>query len=96
MAASKCGTVESSVSRFKGRRPGKERSAPALWSETRGRGGGRADYGCEEDAWRGEGAEAETNNSKFAKRTWNVRWNQQHRKSRCGSGRQEEGLVAAK
>src|SRR5438045_5523300 len=75
MADSKCGTVESSVSTFKGRRPGKERSAPALWSET-----GLvavATGGCEEDAWRGEGAEDETNNSKFAKRTWNVPWNQQ-------------------
>ena len=41
----------------------------------------------------GEGAEDETNKSKFAKRTWNVRWNQGDRKLRLGRRRVKGGPV---
>ena len=47
-----------------------------------GGGGGPTPYGCEGMPGAGEGAEDETNNSKIAKRTWNVLWNQ--RKLRTG------------
>jgi len=45
------------------------------WADTIG-GSGGADRGCEGCLGHDEGAEDETNNSKFAKRTWNVPWNQ--------------------
>src|SRR5207244_12329644 len=35
----------------------------------------------------GEGSDDETNNSKFAKRTWNVLWNQRNRKIGWGRRR---------
>ena len=76
LASSRCDRLNPGYYASRGADLEKKESAPALVGDE-GRCWRGPPTAARATSGAGEGAEDETNNSKFAKRTWNVPWNQQ-------------------